>query len=140
MFREEPELRVTYEQKIRNDHDESRAFIRRSHGFLLEEHLKCHLLIQLRKSSFSGNMVTGKRQTNLLDLFSQIKNKSNVLVSNITDGPSVQRNDTGTDKKPVATLNQEHPIVISQSIPVYCRIIIPRRKINPPPKLLPSEV
>ena len=62
-----------------------------------------------------------KRQTNLLDLFSQIKNKSNVLVSNITDGPSVQRNDTGTDKKPVATLNQEHPIVISQSITVYCR-------------------
>ena len=123
---------MTYEQNIKNDHDERRAFIRRSHGFLLEEHLKCHLLIQLRKSSFSGNVVTGKRQTNLLDLFSQIKNKSNVLVSNITDGPSVQRNDTGTDRKPVATLNQEHPIVISQAITVYCRIIIRRRKINPP--------
>ena len=105
---------MTYEQKIKNDHDERLAFIRAHHGFLLEEHLKCHLLIQLRKSSFSGNVATGKRQTNLLDLFTQIKNKSNVLVSNITDGPSVQRNDTGTDMKPVATLTQEHPIVISQ--------------------------
>ena len=110
---------MTYERNVKNDHDERRAFIRRSHGFLLEEHLKCHLLIQLRKSSFSGNVVTGKRQTNLLDLFNQIKNKSNVLVSNITDGPSVQRNDTGTDMKPVATLAEEHPIVISQGRTVY---------------------
>ena len=106
---------MTYERNVKNDHDERRAFIRRSHGFLLEEHLKCHLQIQLRKSSFSGNVVTGKRQTNLLDLFNQIKNKSNLLVSNITDGPSVQRNDTGTDMKPVATLTQEHPFVISQA-------------------------
>ena len=121
---------MTYEQKIKNDQEERREFIRRSHGFLLEEHLKCHLLIQLRKSSFSRSR--SKRQTNLLDLFNQSKNKSDLLVSNITDGPSVQRNDTGTDKKPVATLNQEHPIVISQSITVYCRIIIPRRKINHP--------
>ena len=87
---------MTYERNVKNDHDERRAFIRRGHGFLLEEHLKYHLLIQLRKSSFSGNVVTGKRQTNLLDLFCQMKNKSNDLVSNITDGPSVQRNDTGT--------------------------------------------
>ena len=130
---------MTYEQNIRNDHDERRAFIRRSHGFLLEEHLKCHLLIQLRKSSFSRNVVTGKRQTNLLDLFSQIRNKSNVLVSNNKDGPSSQRNDTGTDMKPVATLTQEHPIVISQGRTVYVALSF-RHVKSIPLKHLPSEV
>ena len=123
---------MTYDQKIKNDHDERLAFIRAHHGFLLEEHLKCHLIVQLRKSSFSRNVVTAKRQTNLLELFKQSSQKSNVLVSNINDGPSSQRNDTGTDMKPVATLTQEHPIVISQAITVYCGIIIPLCKINPP--------
>ena len=60
---------MTYDQKIKNDHDERLAFIRAHHGFLLEEHLKCHLKIQLRKFSYSRNVVTGKRQTDLLDLF-----------------------------------------------------------------------
>ena len=139
VLREEPQLRVIYERNFKYDHEERRAFIVRSQGFLLHEHLKCHIKIQLRKFSYSRNVVTGRRQTDLLDLISQKKNQSNDLVSNITDGPSVQRNDTGTDMNPMATLTQEHPIVISQGKTVY--VALSSREVKSVPiKPLPSEV
>ena len=139
VLHEEPQLRIIHERNFKYDHEERRALIVRSQGFLLHEHLKCHIKIQLRQFSYSRNVVTGKRQTDLLELFSQMENQSNALVSNITDGPSVQRNDTGTDMNPVATLTQEHPIVISQGKTVY--VALSSREVKSVPiKPLPSEV
>ena len=139
VLREEPQLGVICERNFKYDHEERRALIVRSQGFLLHEHFKCHIKIELRKFSYSRNVGTGKRQADLIDLFSQMKNQSNALVSNITDGPSVQRNDTGTDMNPVATLTQEHPIVVSQGKTVY--VALSSREVKSVPlKPLPSEV
>ena len=68
VFREEPQLRVIYERNFKYDHEERRAFVVRCHGFLLQEHMRCHIKIQLRKLSSECNVVTGKRQTDLVAL------------------------------------------------------------------------
>ena len=56
-----------------------------------------------------------------------------------TDGRSVQWNDTGTEMNPVATLAQEHPIVVSQGKTVYVALLS-RDVKSIPLKHLPSEV
>ena len=65
--------------------------------------------------------------------------KPTILHRNITDGPSVQWNDTGTEMNPVATLAQEHPIVVSQGKTVYVALLY-RDVKSIPLKHLPSEV
>ena len=69
VFRDEPELRVIYNKILKYDHERRHAFIVRCHGFLLDEHIACHIKIQLRALTSECNAVTGKRQTDLVAPF-----------------------------------------------------------------------
>ena len=88
------------------------------------------------------NSSKSKTQPDFVELpvvIQPMPDKPTILHRNITDGPSVQWNDTGTDMNPVATLTQEHPIVVSQGKTVY--VALSSREVKSIPlKHLPSEV
>ena len=111
VFQDEPELRDLYYRILKYDHERWQAFIVGCHGFLLDEHMACHIKIQLRalRSECNANAVASKRQTDLVALFSEMNKQPKVLGSSIIDGPAVHRNETGTDMNPVATIMQDQP-------------------------------
>ena len=112
VVRDEPKLRDIFDRNFKYDTERRRAFIVGCHGFLLHEHMTCHIKIQLRALqlrtvSSECNAVTDRRQTDLVSVFSQTKNKPEGPVSTIIDGVAVHPNDTGADMNPVANFMQD---------------------------------
>ena len=123
VFDRDPHLRDVYDENFKNDHARRRAFIIRSHavGRVPGETLRW---IQKQPQAIrrQRNSSKSKTQPDFVDLpvvIQPVPDKPTILHRNITDGPSVQWNDAGTDMNPVATLTQEHPTVISQGKTVY---------------------
>ena len=143
VFDRDPHLRDVYDENFKNDHARRRAFIIRSHavGRAPGETLRW-IQKQLQAMRRQRNSSKSKTQTGLADLpvvIQPMPYKPTILHRNITDGPSVQWNDTGTEMNPVATLTQEHPIVVSQGKTVYVALLS-RDVKSIPLKHLPSEV
>ena len=134
VFDRDPHLRDVYDENFKNDHARRRAFIIRSHavGRAPGETLRW-IQKQLQAMRRQRNSSKSKTQTGLAELPVVIQPMPD------TDGRSVQWNDTGTEMNPVATLAQEHPIVVSQGKTVYVALLS-RDVKSIPLKHLHSEV
>ena len=134
VFDRDPHLRDVYDENFKNDHARRRAFIIRSHavGRAPGETLRW-IQKQLQAMRRQRNSSKSNTQPYLVELPGVIQPMPD------TDGRSVQWNDTGTEMNPVATLAQEHPIVVSQGKTVYVALLY-RDVKSIPLKHLPSEV
>ena len=140
VFQDEPELRDLYYRILKYDHERRQAFIVGCHGFLLDDHMVCHIKIQLRalRSECNANAVASKRQTDLVSLFSEMNKQPKVLGSSIIDGPAVHRNETGTDMNPVATIMQDQPHYYVARYNTSLLLGIPRCVPSAPCRSLPA--
>ena len=141
MCNKDPQLRDIYDENFKNDHEQRRAFIVRSHAVRRAPgHTLRWIQKELQAMRRQRNSSKSKTQPDFVDLpvvIQPMPDKPTILHRNITDGPSVQWNDTGTDMNPVATLTQEHPIVISQGKTVY--VALSSREVKPVPHQAPPQ-
>ena len=62
----------------------------------------------MRRQPHSSKRKTHPGFVDLPVMMKHMPDKPTILHRNVTDGPSVHRNDTGTGMNPVATFTQEH--------------------------------
>ena len=62
----------------------------------------------MRRQRNSSKRKTHPGFVDLPVMMKHMPDKPTILHRNVTDGPSVHRNDTGTGMNPVATFTQEH--------------------------------
>ena len=112
-FRKDPTLRKIYDEHFKHDEERRRAFIVRSHAVRRAPgHTTRWFQEELQAMRREHNLSKGKAHPDFVDLpvmMKDVPDKPTILHGNITDGPSVHRNDTGTDMNPVVTFTQEHP-------------------------------